>query len=111
MKYAVTSIGKSFESAIDRRFGRCAYIVTFETETKTIVSFPNPYKDKDEDVGPALVGLLHEKGVQKVISGSFGIRIKDLMDSKHIQMIIPKDGNLTVASVIDLIERRSRLRS
>lgn len=107
MMYAMTSIGKAFESGIDRRFGRCEYIVTYETETKTIASFPNPYKDKDEDVGPALVELLHAKGVQKVISGSFGIKIKHLMDSKHIQMIIPKAGNLTVASVIDLIDSRS----
>lgn len=106
MKYAVTSRGKSIDAVIDRRFGRCEYIVTFETETKTLEVFPNPFKDEDEGVGPALVGLLHEKGVQKIVSGSFGIRIKELMDSKHIQMIIPQEVELTVASVIELILRR-----
>lgn len=106
MKYAVTSSGKTIESSIDLSFGRCEYIVTYDTETKTISSFPNPFKNEDEGVGPALVEFLHNKGVQKVISGSFGIKIKDLMDSKHIQMIIPKEEDLTVASVIDLIERR-----
>lgn len=106
MKYALTSRGKSIDASIDRRFGRCEYIVTFDTETKTIEVFPNPFRDGEENVGPALVGLLSEKGVQRIVSGSFGLKIKELMDSKHMQMIIPQDGDLTVSSVIDLIERR-----
>jgi predicted Fe-Mo cluster-binding NifX family protein len=106
MKYAVTSTGNTLESAIDRRFGRCAFIVTFETDTKAMEFFPNPFKNEDEGAGQALAAMLFEKGVQKVISGSFGIRIKDFMDSRKIQMIIPREGDHTVASVIDLIKQR-----
>lgn len=106
MKYAVTSRGNSLEAEIDQRFGRCAYIVTFETDTKTLEFFPNPFKNEDEGAGEALVKLLDKKGVQRVIAGSFGIRIKDLMDSRQMQMIIPHDCDRTVASMVDLIEKR-----
>lgn len=106
MKYAITSRGKSTDASIDRRFGRCAYVVTFDADTKALEFLPNPFKNEDEGVGPLLLDLLDEKGVKKVISGSFGIKIKDLMDSKHMQMIILKDEDMTVASVIDLIEKR-----
>ena len=106
MKYAITSRGNSLEAEIDQRFGRCAYIVTIETDTKTLEIFPNPFKSEDEGAGEALVKLLDKKGVQRVISGSFGIRIKDLMDSRQMQMIIPHDCDQTVAAVIDLIEKR-----
>jgi len=106
MKFAVTSRGNSLEAGIDQRFGRCAYIVTFETVTKTLEFFPNPFKNDEEGAGKALVKLLDEKGVQRVVSGSFGIRIKDLMDSRQMQMIIPHDCDQTVGHLVDLIEKR-----
>lgn len=106
MKYAVTSAGKTIDAGIDSRFGRCAYIVTYETETRTLEVFPNPFRENEEEAGPALIGLLSEKGVQKVVSHSFGIKIKELMDSKQIQMIIPHNKDMTVASMINLLERR-----
>jgi predicted Fe-Mo cluster-binding NifX family protein len=106
MKYAVTSTGNTLEAGIDRRFGRCAFIVTYDTDSKALEFFPNPFRNEEEGAGQALVALLNEKGVQKIVSGSFGIRIKDLMDSRKMQMIIPRDGDHTVSSVIDLITKR-----
>jgi predicted Fe-Mo cluster-binding NifX family protein len=106
MKYAIASRENSLEAEIDQRFGRCAYIVTFETDTKTLEFFPNPFMNEDEGAGEALAKLLDKKGVKKVISGSFGIRIKELMDSRQMQMIIPHDCDQTVAFFVDLIEKR-----
>ena len=104
MKYAITSQGNSLEAKIDSHFGRCEYIVTYDTDTRGWEFIPNPYKQLDEGVGPLLVELLHEKGINKIVSGSFGIKIKDLLDSKLIQMIIPKHDEITVSSHIKMIE-------
>ncbi len=104
MKFAITSSGKSLDSRIDSHFGRCEYIVIYDPETGGWEFIPNPYKEMDEGVGPLLVEMLYGKGIQKIVSGSFGIKIKDLMDSYHIQMIIPNSDNITVASIIKMIE-------
>jgi predicted Fe-Mo cluster-binding NifX family protein len=106
MKYAITSQGNSLEAMIDNHFGRCEYIVIYDTDTKGWEFFPNPFKHLDEGVGPLLVELLYEKGINKIVSGSFGINIKDLLDSKLIQMIIPKHDDISVSSIIKLIENR-----
>ena len=104
MKYAITSQGNSLEANIDTHFGRCEYVVIYDRETGGWEFIPNPFKQLDEGVGPLLVEMLHEKGIQKIVSGSFGIKIKDLMDSKHMQMIIPKDNDITVATIIEMID-------
>lgn len=104
MKYAITSQGNSHEARIDKHFGRCEYIVTYDLETRGWEFIPNPFKQLDEGVGSLLVEMLHKKGIQRIISGSFGIKIKDLMDSKHIQMIIPKNTEITIRSIIDMID-------
>ena len=91
MKVAITSSGDSFESTIDKRFGRCAYFVIFDTESKASEFIPNPHINASEGAGPASVQLLAEKKVEKIISGEFGLKIKSLLDSLKIQMIIIKE--------------------
>jgi predicted Fe-Mo cluster-binding NifX family protein len=104
MKYAIASKGKSLEAGIDTHFGRCKYIVVYDLKTKGWEFIPNPFEQLDEGVGPLMVEMLHKKGIDKVVSGSFGIRIKELMDSKKMQMIIPKNGEITVSSIIEMID-------
>jgi len=106
MKYAIASRGKSLEARIDKHFGRCEYIVIYDDGTGGWEFLPNPYKELDEGVGPMLVELLYEKGISRIVSGSFGQNIKDLVDSKHIQMIIPKDDSVTVSTIIEMIKNR-----
>lgn len=107
MKYAITSRGESPDDYIDIQFGRCAYIVLYEPATGGWECIPNPYKDLDEHVGPKLVEMLSDKGVTRIVAGSFGKKIKDLMDSKKIQMIIPKSNEVTVQSIIETISQNS----
>lgn len=103
MKYALTSTGESLEARIDKHFGRCRYVVIYDTETGGWEFIPNPFKHLDEGAGLMLVDLLYKKGIYKVVSGSFGIKIKELMDSKQMQMIIPRNDDIPVISIIELI--------
>ena len=41
MKIAVSSTGKTLESAIDPRFGRCAYFMIIDTEDMSFEVFDN----------------------------------------------------------------------
>lgn len=106
MRYAITSKGKSLAARVDKHFGRCRYIVIYDSETGGWEFVPNPFKQLDEGAGPLLVKLLNDKGIYKVVSGSFGIKIKGMMDSKHMQMIIPGNDDITVSSIINFIENK-----
>lgn len=103
MKVAITSTGKGLESTLDQRFGRCAFFVIYDTETGGMEILPNPNKEAEGGAGPASVQLVASKGVEKIISGEFGVKIKSLLDSLKIQMVVYKEPQKTIQSIIDML--------
>jgi predicted Fe-Mo cluster-binding NifX family protein len=106
MKVAITSTGQSLESTIDQRFGRCAFFVIYDTETGGVEILPNPNRDAEEGAGPASVQLVASKEVKKIVSGEFGVKIKSLLDSLKIQMVVYKGPEKTVKSVIYMLNNK-----
>lgn len=104
MIIAISSTGNSLSSKLDQRFGRCSYFVFYNTENGETNFVPNPNKDGREGVGPASVQFTASYGVKKIVSGEFGIKIKSLLDSLHIQMIILKEPDKTIQEVIEMIK-------
>ena len=103
MKVAITSTGNTLESKLDQRFGRCSYFVIYDTETKSIEFIPNPNKDAPNGAGPASVQIVASRNVGKIISGEFGIKIKSLLDSLKIQMIVLKEPEKTIDKIIKML--------
>src|SRR4030043_1201955 len=103
MKVAITSTGNNLESKLDQRFGRCSYFVIYDLETKGIEFIPNPNKDTQEGAGPASLQLVASYNVQKIISGEFGIKIKSLLDSLKIQMIVLKEPEKSIREIIEML--------
>lgn len=103
MKIAISSRGNSLDSKLDERFGRCSYFVIYDNETEGVEFLPNPNKEAMNGAGPASVQLIASRNVQKIVSGEFGIKIKSLLDSLKIQMIVLKDENKTVNDIIQML--------
>ncbi len=103
MKVAITSTGNTPGSFLDSRFGRCAYFVIYDTQSKSIEYIPNPNKDSLEGAGPASVQLVASKGVGKVVSGEFGAKVKSVFDRLQIQLIVIKDQEKTIKEILDLL--------
>jgi predicted Fe-Mo cluster-binding NifX family protein len=103
MIVAITSTGNLPDSKIDQRFGRCEYFVIYNTETKGMEIIPNPYKDAEEGAGKSSVELVASRQVNKIVSGEFGLKIKSLLDSHKITMIVLKDQNKKISEIIDMI--------
>ena len=103
MKVAITSTGNSLESTIDQRFGRCAYFVIYDTETKAMEFIPNPNRDVEDGAGPASVQLVASRNVSKIIAGEFGTKIKSLLDSLKIQIIVLKEPEKKISEIIEML--------
>ncbi|MBN2664906.1 MAG: hypothetical protein JXR67_00235 [Bacteroidales bacterium] len=103
MKVAITSTGNTLDSKLDQRFGRCTSFVIYNTETKGIEFIPNPNREAQEGAGPASVQIVASRGVEKVISGEFGFKIKSLFDSLKIQMIVLKEPEKKISEIIDML--------
>lgn len=103
MKVAITSEGNSPESYLEHRFGRCSYFIIYDKTNGAMEIMPNPNKDREELAGPASVQLLALKSVSKIISGEFGMKIKPLLDSMKIQMIVIKDRKIRISEIIEML--------
>lgn len=102
-KVAIASTGDSPEAVIDSRFGRCAFFAIYDTESKSIEYLPNTARDAEEGAGPAAVQLLASRQVGKIVSTEFGIKIKPLLDSLKIQMIVIKEHNKTIRQITEML--------
>ena len=107
MKVAITSTDNSTEAILDERFGRCNYFVIYDTESHGTEIIPNPNKDATEGAGPASVQLVASKNVTKIISGEFGIKIKSLLDSLKIQMIVYKEPGKRVSEILEMLNNQN----
>jgi predicted Fe-Mo cluster-binding NifX family protein len=103
MKIAITSTGNTLESTIDQRFGRCAYFVVYDTENKAMEFIPNPNKELEEGAGAASVQLIASRKVNKIVSGEFGLKIKELLDSLKIQMIVLKEPRKKIKEILEML--------
>jgi predicted Fe-Mo cluster-binding NifX family protein len=104
MKIAITSTGNSLDSKIDQRFGRCSYFVIYDNKTEAMEFIPNPNKEASEGAGPASVQLVASKDVGKIISGEFGMKIKSLLDSLRIQLVMLKDPDKSIRDIIEMLK-------
>jgi predicted Fe-Mo cluster-binding NifX family protein len=105
MKIAITSTGNSPDSKLDSRFGRCAYFVVYDSESHATEFIPNPNKDILEGAGPASAQVVASRGVQKVISGEFGAKVKSIFDSLQIQLIVYNEPEKKISDIIELLNR------
>jgi len=105
MKIAITSTGDTLNSTIDSRFGRCTFFAIHDTETKSTEFFINPSKEAQEGAGPAAVQFVAAHKVNKIVSGEFGMKIKSLLESLNIEMIISKDSATKIVDIIELYKQ------
>ena len=102
MKVAITSSGNTAAASLDQRFGRCAYFAIYDTDTQELAFVENSAKNADSGAGPAAVAIVAAQGVQKIVSGEFGFKIKGMLDDLNIQMVMVKDDK-TVEEIIALL--------
>jgi len=105
MRVAITATGNSLESKVDSRFGRCSYFVFYDTESESVEFLPNANRESVEGAGPASAQTVASKGVQKVVSGEFGAKVKAIFDQLQIQLIMVPDSNRTVAQIIEMLNK------
>jgi len=104
MKVAMAANGNTLDSKIDSSFGRCSFYVIFDNSNGAVEFLPNPNKNLEEGAGQESVKLLASKLVSKIVSGEFGIKIKPLLDSLKIQMIVLKNQEKSVNDVLEMLK-------
>ena len=100
-KTVITSTGNTLESKFDRRFGRAAWYCLFDEETENVEFYQNENFSANHGAGTKAAEKMIELNVQKIISGDFGPKAKDILEKFNIQMVIIQDDNTTLQTIIN----------
>ncbi len=100
MKIAVTSTGNTLESEVDPRFGRAAYIIVVDTDTKEFEVIDNSEnKNAFKGAGIQAAAAISQKGAKALITGYCGPNAFTALEAGGIK--VANDAKGTVNDVID----------
>jgi len=100
MKICISSKEKSLEGELDPRFGRCAYLIIYDTDSEEFEVIENPNITMAGGAGVQTAQLVISKGVKSVISGNFGPNAFNTLNAAGIEMYTDIQGK-----VIETINR------
>jgi len=104
-KTVITSTGNGLSSIFDRRFGRAGWYCVFNEENGSVEFIENKHSDAGHGAGTRAAEKMVEIGVEKILSGDFGPKAKELLDRFQIQMVILKEEDITVGEILERLKR------
>lgn len=99
MKILITAVAPSLKAEFDPRFGRGAYFISYDTNTKEWESHPNQGVSASGGAGTMAAQYIAAQKVEAVISGDFGPNAYAALNAASVPMFINKIPG-TVQSVI-----------
>jgi predicted Fe-Mo cluster-binding NifX family protein len=84
VKIAVTAQGSDLESAVDSRFGRCAYFVIVDSENAECVQEAIANNPGTSGAGVGAVQLLVGQGIEAVITGNLGPKAARAIETAQV---------------------------
>ena len=98
MKIAVSSTGKTTDSLLDMRFGRCEYFIIQDTESGEIKILENEGQSSSGAAGIAASNQLIDENIDAIITGNLGPNAFELIEKSEIKAY--KCANVTVNSAL-----------
>lgn len=84
MKIAVSSLGRTLEESLDKRFGRAAYFLVVDTDTMMFSIVDNAAQANAGGAGIAAAQLVIDSGVAAIITGQVGPNAMDVLNHTDI---------------------------
>ena len=84
MKIAIGLEENSYESQVDRRFGRASFFILIDTENNNYEIIENEAKDEATGAGFKVVKNLMSLGVDEIIAGEIGPKAAVLIEEFDI---------------------------
>jgi len=97
MKIAITSSGLNLDSAIDPKFGRCAYLVLFDTDSNTFTATANPFQDARGGAGTQTAQWVLNQNATVLLTGHCGPKAAAVLNTENIRVIEGVTGTVREA--------------
>ena len=92
MKIAITAQDKNLEAQVDPRFGRCAYIIIYDTEAKSWEAIENQNAQLGGGAGIQTAQSVAEKNVEALLTGNIGPNAFEALSAADITIYANVSG-------------------
>ena len=99
MKIAISSSGKTLDSALDPRFGRCAWFLIIDPADMSYEVFDNQSAAQSSGAGIQAAQFLEDKNVSAVITGHVGPNAVQTLSAAGIEIFAQQQG--TIREVVE----------
>lgn len=110
MKLIISAQNSSLESQVDRRFGRCTWLILFDTETNQWEAFQNPGASQSGGAGVAAAQFVVDQKADIVVSGDFGPNASRAFQAANIEMRRFNESTITVQDAVDHFRQNKLLK-
>ncbi len=106
MKLCITSTGRSLDSDVDPRFGRCAYFIILDSDSMEFEVFENDSSGASGGAGVQSGKFVADKGAKIVLTGNVGPKAFSTLSSAGIEIITGMTGITVRKAVEDYLMKR-----
>jgi len=92
MKIAISATGPTLESQVDPRFGRCAYFIIVDPETREFEAIDNASAAAGGGAGIAAAQVIVGKGVTTLLTGNCGPNAYQVLSPAGVKVITGVSG-------------------
>jgi len=98
VKIAITSTGAGLNSAVDPRFGRCAYFALIDPPGGALEAVPNPFQQGSGGAGTQAAQWIARQGVEALLTGQCGPQASAVLRQAGIPVIEGVSGTVREAT-------------
>jgi predicted Fe-Mo cluster-binding NifX family protein len=92
MKVVVSSTGASLDDKTHDLFGRCDFLIVFDTDTGDVKEVKNENKDAESGAGIGCAQVVFDEGASVVISGKVGPKGYEVLKSAGVDIFLAPPG-------------------
>jgi predicted Fe-Mo cluster-binding NifX family protein len=97
MKLCITSEGKTLDSRVDPRFGRCPFFIFADTESGAFSALDNPGISQSGGAGIQAAQFVASQGVKTVLTGHAGPNAFRTLEAAGISVVTGVAGSVKEA--------------
>lgn len=101
----ISSQQEDWNGPVDPRFGRCQWLIRYDTDNKKYEAFKNPGASESGGAGIAAAQFVIDKGTATIISGSFGPNASNTFKAANINMFVFSPDVTSVKHAVELFEK------
>lgn len=102
----IASDGDHVQSGLAEHFARCSFFAIYDGRSRKVCFLRNDSTTFEKDAGLHAAGFLEKHHVNKVVAGNFGVKVKEYLDRKKIQLVMIRKEGMKVQDVLELLEGR-----